>query len=124
MHANGLSSPLALLPRVSWDDFRSVLLVLSPWTLMLAIAGSFMLRPQDHGGLFVLIFAISCFIFLLGAGQLNGTAPGIFDFPLRYLAFFAIMLIGRSSKHALWIRLGLVLLLCAWDVQQFYARLF
>ena len=105
-----------------WHRYLVDLLLVSPWTLLLAVGAVFCLRWTNKPALFFSGFVGVTYLLMCNVKYaMNLRYSTIWDLPLRYLAFAQLVACAQrlaSPRHARWAVLGGVVLLCAYDLHQ------
>lgn len=105
-----------------WHRYLIDLLIVSPWTLLLAVGAVFCLRRGHRPDLYFLGFLTATYLLMCNVKySMNLRYSTIWDLPLRYLAFGQLVLCANrlpDTRHARWILVAGVAFLCAYDLHQ------
>ena len=105
-----------------WHRYLIDLLLVNPWTLLLAIGAVFALRLKNKPALyFVGFFAVTYLIMCNVKYGMNLRYATIWDLPIRYLAFTQLTACAwriGGRRYASWLLVGGMMVLCAYDLHQ------
>ena len=105
-----------------WYRYLLDLLLISPLIFLLAWGAIFKLRLSDKASLYLLAFVATTYLLMCNVRYgMNLRYTNMWDMPLRYLAVLTVRDLARSfSQHKESIIVVAVILLCAFDLRQYY----